>query len=202
MQTIISLFEGVSLLLSFWLELINDFKNGLREVATYDQRFSESFASKSILSDPKIVIIELIATALMKLKNNKGFDALIIATKENFNDVFEYLLSKGADITATNSGNRRQPIHIAAKAGYLGILEEILNKGVDVNQATINKEMPLHLAVQSLYLPTVKYLIGKGANINAIDRSGNPPLDSARKLGTKRMIDYLIKQGAESADSF
>lgn len=136
-----------------------------------------------------------------KLKNNDGFDALIIATHGNFKNIFEYLLSQGADITTTDPRNKRQPIHIASKAGYLGILEVILNKGVDVNQETINKEMPLHLAVQSLYLPTVKYLIERGANINAIDRSGKTPLDSARKFGTTKMSNYLVKKGAKSADS-
>ena len=137
----------------------------------------------------------------LTLKNNRGFDALIIATNENHLEIVEYLLEKGADITTTDPRNKRQPIHIAAKLGYIGILDVLLNKGVDVNQATNNKEMPLHLAVQSLYVPAVKYLIEKGADINAIDRSGKSPLDRARKFGTKRMINYLIKQGAKSADS-
>ena len=136
----------------------------------------------------------------LTLKNNKGFDALIIATKENHLEIFEYLLSKGADITTTDPRNKRQAIHIAAKLGYIGILDVLLNKGVNVNQATANQEMPLHLAVQSLYVPSVKYLVEKGADINAIDRSGKTPLDSARKFGTKRMVKFLIKKGAKSSD--
>lgn len=155
------------------------------------------------IEENKLDIVKYLLSkgADLKLKNNKGFNALIISTNKNYNDVFEYLLSQGADITTTDPRNGRQPIHIAAKLGYIGILDVLLNKGVDVNQVTINKEIPLHLAVQSLYLPTVKYLIGKSANINAIDRSGKTPLDSARKFGTKRMIDFLIKKGAKSADS-
>lgn len=137
----------------------------------------------------------------LTLKNERGFDALIIATNENHVEIFEYLLAKGADITATDPRNGRQPIHIAARRGYIGILDIILKKDIDVNLQSANKEMPFHLAVQSLYVPTVKYLVEKGADINAIDRSGKTPLDSARKFGTKRMVKYLTKQGAKTADS-
>jgi len=168
-----------------------------------NQKDSRGFTPLLIaVEENKLEIVKYLVSqgADLKLINNKGFNALIIATKEKFGDVFEYLLSQGADITTTDPRNGRQPIHIASKLGYIGILDVILNKGVDVNQASINKEMPLHLAVQSLYLPTVKYLIGKGANINAIDRSGKTPLDSSRKFGRKRMVDFLVKKGAKSAD--
>ena len=137
----------------------------------------------------------------LKLKNNKGDDALIIATEENYIDVFEYLLTQGADIATTTNKANRQPIHIAARYGYVGILDVILNKGVDVNQENLLKDTPLHLAVNSRYKPAVNYLIEKGANINAVNKFGKTPLDLAIKLRQKRIIKYLEKKGAKSADS-
>ena len=75
---------------------------------------------------------------------------LIIATKENYADIFEYLLAEGADITTTDPRNGRQLIHIASRAGHIGMLEILLDKGVDINQETTNKELPLHLAYSEL----------------------------------------------------
>lgn len=136
----------------------------------------------------------------LKLKNNDGDDALIIATKKGLHKVFVHLLSQGADLATTSPKTKRQPIHIAARYGDLGILDAIIDKGVDANQEAIYKEVPLHLAIKSLFLPSVKYLIEKGANINAKDKSGKTRLDITRKTSSRRIIDLLVKSGAKSAD--
>jgi len=183
---------------------VDDVKKVLETGVDINQKNDSGFTPLLIaVTENNLDIVKYLVSkgADLTLKNNQGFNALIIATNENHVEIAEYLLEKGADITTTDPRNKRQAIHIAARLGYIGILDVLLKKGVDVNQATANKEMPLHLAVQSLYVPSVKYLVKKGADINAIDQSGKTPLDSARKFGTKRMITYLVKQGAKSADS-
>ena len=135
-----------------------------------------------------------------KIKNINGNDALILATKENNVDIFKYLLLQGADYNVTSPKTKRQAIHIAARQGFLNIMEILLNKGVDINKPSALGESPLMLAIQSHFKPVVKYVIERGADINAKDTSGKTPLDYARKYKNNRIIDYLIEKGAKSSD--
>lgn len=135
----------------------------------------------------------------LNIKNNQGEDALILATKNNQVKTFEYLIEQGADINTVSDKNQRHAIHIAARGGFLNIIESLLNKGVDIDKATANGESPLMLAIQSHFKPVVKYVVEKGADINVKDASGITPLDYARKYKNNRIIDFLIQKGAKSA---
>ena len=55
------------------------------------------------------------------------------------------------------------PIHIASQNGYVGVLKELLNHGVDINITTgIQQYTCLHIATIRNRENVVKFLVGKG----------------------------------------
>jgi ankyrin repeat protein len=56
----------------------------------------------------------------------------------------------------------------------------------------------LHYAVAVGYAETVQGLLGLGTNVNATDYTGSTPLDLAATCGNGKIVDILLKGGADS----
>ena len=89
------------------------------------------------------------------------------------------------------------PIHIAAKYGYLPIVQYLIEKQeVDIEIQGNCYTHPLHYACLFGYLPIVEYLLSKGANIEAKDIRDQTPLHYACESGDLPTVEYLVSKGA------
>ncbi len=103
--------------------------------------------------------------------------------------MLEFLLSKGADVTAVNRKGAT-PLHTM----LLGHLSRdkfrlLVEKGADVNAPDNNGLTPLHYAVvyradDRIDLASVESLLQLGANPNLRDKAGKTPLQTAIELGS------------------
>jgi ankyrin repeat protein len=103
--------------------------------------------------------------------------------------MIEFLISKGADVTAVNQKGA-SPLHIM----LLGDLNRdkfrlLVENGADVNASDKSGLTPLHYAViyradDRISLSSVKALLDLGANPNSIDREGKTPLQAAIERGS------------------
>ncbi len=60
-------------------------------------------------------------------------------------EVSLFLIARGADVDATDSG-RHTPLHIAAEAGYLPVVEALLARGADPHAVDLEDKTPLSRA--------------------------------------------------------
>lgn len=105
--------------------------------------------------------------------DNRGRTALYVAALNGKLNIVDYLLNHDADPNkgASWKGNQR-PIHVAAKYGYVEIIQDLLHHGAKIDANDSAKETALHIAAWYGRSAAVKFLLDEGANPNAKDIYG------------------------------
>ena len=93
----------------------------------------------------------------------------------------------------------RERLHLAAKAGVLSTVQELLNSGCTVSAFDDLGMTPLHYAVLGEHFIVVDWLLRRGANVNAQDERiiGDTPLGEAASTCSLRMARNLVEAGAD-----
>jgi ankyrin repeat protein len=90
---------------------------------------------------------------------------------------------------------RETLLFIAAKNGYIEIVELLIEAGVGVNVANLAGISPLHIAAQYGRDKIVDRLLTAGARKNAISNSGQPPLFFAIMYNRLKICKKLLAAG-------
>jgi cytohesin len=106
------------------------------------------------------------------------------------------LLSSGAGVNLASNG--MLPIHFAALTGQKSLVQQLLDKGADVNAKGVEGVTPLYLAAKKDCADVAALLIDRGAALNATTRSGYTPLHIAASEGNARTAQVLLEHGADA----
>jgi len=163
--------------------------------------------------------------SLVRSRNDKGFTALHLASREGFGNTAEFLIASGADVNARDV-NGDSPLHHAKTREIAGLLvskradvkagdnmgmtplhsartgeiaELLISSGADVKARDNEGCTPLHRAAATPFKEygVVTILIDKGAELNARNKMGETPLFIAASIGHKEMVELLISKGAD-----
>jgi ankyrin repeat protein len=115
------------------------------------------------------------------------------ATKSGHKGVVGLLISKGADVNATNVWGDTS-LHVAASSGHKEIANLLISKGVDVNSTDKAGNTPLH-DVTSVEIADL--LITAGADVNIKEHRGWTPLHYSAYRGYLKISDLLISKGLD-----
>ncbi len=110
--------------------------------------------------------------------------------------VKELLAADPAVINAKDE-NGRTPLHFAAMARQLEVLQYLVEKGADLNALDNNGIAPLHTLARSGQTESARFLIEKGADIDIKDPVKLTPLNMAAESGLEAMVELLIEKGAD-----
>jgi len=92
------------------------------------------------------------------------------------------------------------PLINAAKSNNIMELENLLNKGVNVNEEWLAGSTALYEAVRlNSSIETVRFLLDKGANVNKGISNGWKPIAVAVDNGNARVVKLLLDYGADLA---
>ena len=124
-----------------------------------------------------------------------GENALLIAIFNGFNNIIDYLLSKGLTLNVKNK-YKMGPLITAVNGGRIDTVKKIVkliketpNCKCNINDKEINGFSAYLLAVQSYHIDIVKYLASMECNINAITNQGE---SSFELVGDNdEMLNYL-----------
>jgi ankyrin repeat protein len=75
------------------------------------------------------------------------------------------------------SAGGMRPLHIAARNGYLEIVELLLEHGANPNVQDNDGRTPLHYAVENCHVGVARVLLDHGADPTIRDNNGMTPLD-------------------------
>ncbi len=145
---------------------------------------------------------ELIAAgADIQQRDSCGNTALHMAAAESRPGIIHALLKAGADVNTRNEKGRT-PLHSNADEanteGWVGAVEELIRMGADPNALDERGNTPLHLAAKRLWtLEIAAALVRLGANIEIENHEGKTPLYVAAQNEISKMVDLLIKLGAD-----
>lgn len=118
---------------------------------------------------------------IMSRTNCDGLNALHLAAQHGHTQVAHELLNELPNLVVqgdTDTGNT--PLHYAAQAGHLPMIELLLARGADVNAKNSFLQTPLHLAASWNESSVVHRLLECGADPLAEDAEGTTPLEQAR----------------------
>ncbi|XP_011152555.1 transient receptor potential channel pyrexia-like [Harpegnathos saltator] len=120
---------------------------------------------------------------------------LLISSWLGHTEIAKALLDKGASVAAKDNDGRT-PLHLAACAASVRIVEELLKHGANSNEWDLGKKCtPLHCAAAAGCVATVKCLIKYGADVDA-GLSGRSPLHYAVLNNAGDCVEILLQAGA------
>lgn len=126
----------------------------------------------------------------------------------------ENILENNPNLVNAKNNNTRgeSPLHIVIERKafyreqcYTKIVNLLISKGANINIVDNWGQTPLHYAAQMPYRKdNNKYqsemallLLSKGAIVDSIDKRGNTPLNLAAFLGNDKIVELLVKKGAD-----
>lgn len=144
------------------------------------------------------------ASAVRKLLENKvdpntaepqrGEPGLVLAAREDANDVLDVLLAHPAVRVDATAHNGNTALMMAAFKGNMAAVKKLLAKGAAINRPGWT---PLHYAAAGGHSDIVRLLIEQGAAIDAVSTHGITPLIMAAQEGKHAAIVALLENGAD-----
>lgn len=137
-------------------------------------------------------------------QNHMGWPPIVVACRGDNGEhpeEIQKLLELGADIDVRNYKGKTA-LHCAAKAGFLKVINLLIEKGATVDATDTNGETPLFDALRSTIKNSekrrgaVEALLTKGANPNLGNRKGLTPMQFAlrmRRSDAEKVVALLRK---------
>ncbi|MBP1635011.1 MAG: uncharacterized protein H6Q10_1585 [Acidobacteria bacterium] len=101
-------------------------------------------------------------------------------------------------LNRTDPQNGFTPLFWASFYGSLGLVEELVAHGADVNTRTKKGETAIYVAANKGFTDVVLFLADHGADVNASSKEGWTALHLAAREGRKDMVDGLLARGADA----
>ncbi|XP_051788186.1 ankyrin repeat domain-containing protein 27 [Erpetoichthys calabaricus] len=131
-------------------------------------------------------------------RDNKGYTPLHIASVYGQSSLVDLLVSKGADINATDY-HALTPLHLSCQKGYQSVTLLLLHYNADTNMQDNNGNTPLHLACTYGHEDCVKALVYYNVfscRLDIQNDKGDTPLHIAARWGYEGIIEVLLENGA------
>jgi len=125
---------------------------------------------------------------------------LTTAARIGQHETSEVLLSLWTDFATTDHAETRRgsrPLIAAGQGGHIGILQMLIDKGVDVNASDGHGRTALSYAVMGGHRDAVRYLLEVGSDPNASDEHRRTALTYAASKGDIEAARILLDKGAD-----
>ncbi|XP_058177359.1 ankyrin-3-like [Anopheles ziemanni] len=135
--------------------------------------------------------------------NNKQNDTntafLRAARAGDLSKLIEYLETGQVTDINTCNANGLNALHLAAKDGHYDIVNELLKRGANVDNATKKGNTALHIASLAGQKEIIQLLLQYNASVNVQSQNGFTPLYMAAQENHDECVNYLLAKGANPA---
>ena len=111
-------------------------------------------------------------------------------------DVTDALLKEDMSKMNGTDDDGTTPLWIACWEGHLDVSRLLVEKGADMDKATVGGFTPLYMACHDGHLEVARLLVEKGADIDKANRRGGTPLYIACDKGHAEIVAFLEQAGA------
>nr|XP_029709270.1 ankyrin-3 isoform X2 [Aedes albopictus] len=135
--------------------------------------------------------------------NNKQNDTntafLRAARAGDLQKLIEYLETGQVTDINTCNANGLNALHLAAKDGHFEIVQELLKRGANVDNATKKGNTALHIASLAGQKEIIQLLLQYNASVNVQSQNGFTPLYMAAQENHDECVNLLLAKGANPA---
>jgi len=125
-----------------------------------------------------------------------AYTPLMLAVGHNFSSIVEHLLTRGANVNATNAAGDRV-LHTAVQSSRPDeTLRPLLDRGPDLEARGSQNLTPLQVACVNRNSSAVRILLEAGADPSARDKNGMTLLQHAVRVGSGDLVAALLSKGA------
>ena len=159
----------------------------------------------AVLSDAKAMAQALLAAgADVTIKRKDGKSALDRAAGKRSGDlarvIIEHGVEHGVDVNGQGAAGRT-PLHVAAHFNMAEVVGLLVEAGADIDREDNRGNTPLHIALRRSGFAAAVALLNLGASVMKQNVKGYSPLHFAAvvagPIGTKKIIDLLLRKGAD-----
>ncbi|KAK2005100.1 ankyrin [Colletotrichum falcatum] len=158
---------------------------------------SKSTSTIDQLQPPPQVIKKSKSDTQIKKSGTRLAEDLYAAVRSGRLVNVEPILSQGVSVDMALGDGGDRAVHIAAREGFLPILDRLLAYGADVSIQNVCQETPLHQALQRGQTPTSLTLLSNGASWTVTNDKGATALHLAAKRSAYLVVQYLLDRGAD-----
>ena len=115
------------------------------------------------------------------IKDDNGKTPFCYAKEANRLDIIKALVSNKYGV------NKNSLLHLAAKRGYVKLVEDILKEGIEVDILNDKDQSPIYLAAKHRHFNVVKLLLKKGADATNV-------FQQAIKANDVKLIKLLLRE--------
>jgi ankyrin repeat protein len=129
------------------------------------------------------------------LRENKGLDAINLASWLGYAELVEYFIEKGIDPNSADTlGN--SPLINSIHNGHIELAKTLMENGGDLNQTNKKGYNALHIATIGNSTEIVEFLIVKGVDLDQAVYDKLSPVNLSRIYQTKPVRKMLFQGGA------
>uniref|UniRef100_A0A182IY34 Ankyrin n=1 Tax=Anopheles atroparvus TaxID=41427 RepID=A0A182IY34_ANOAO len=132
-------------------------------------------------------------------KNDTNTAFLRAARAGDLQKLIEYLETGQVTDINTCNANGLNALHLAAKDGHYDIVNELLKRGANVDNATKKGNTALHIASLAGQKEIIQLLLQYNASVNVQSQNGFTPLYMAAQENHDECVNYLLAKGANPA---
>ncbi|XP_071098528.1 serine/threonine-protein phosphatase 6 regulatory ankyrin repeat subunit B-like [Haliotis cracherodii] len=137
------------------------------------------------------IVEQLLQLVDINSRGQHGQTAVMMAALYAKKDVFDLLVSKGADLTLTDDYNDTV-LHLACQGGNRSILENVLTL-FDINSRGQYDRTALMVAAMCAKKDVVDLLVSKGADLTLTDDYNDTVLHLACGVGNRSIVEQLLQ---------
>jgi hypothetical protein len=117
---------------------------------------------------------------------------LNMAVERGLEPITRLLLQAGADPAVPDLHSKWTVAHVAASLGFIGILDALITRKVDMNAVDDQGDSVLHAAIRSGHVAVVKKLLNESnVNVEAVNLQGHTPLHTLARYPKDSAVPIL-----------
>ena len=126
--------------------------------------------------------------AKFDVEDADGWTAFRYAASQGNRDIVDLFVAKGADVSG---------FHMAACAGKLARVKELVEQGADINAQDKLGWTPLYCAASLGRTEVAAFLIAKGADVRTAATDSGTALHQAAQAGDLALVELMLSKGAD-----
>jgi len=143
----------------------------------------------------RILSMRMTATSASSSLSSSSSSTTILSSSKQLSS-FNLQSSQPSRLFSSKNEFAASALLEAASRNDVKLLQELVNKGCDLNKGDYDKRRALHIAASEGSVDVAKYLLSHKVDINAEDRWGNTAMDDAIQSKQDNIIPILRQAGA------